>query len=121
MMVVGIAQLIQGRVSTDTVGGPIMIFDIASKAGKAGWEPFLRMMAIISINLGLVNLLPIPLLDGGHLMLFGIEAIKRKELNARTRQIAYYIGLGMIVLLMLLAFKNDIERYWQNFAEWFNA
>lgn len=121
MMFNGIVHLIQGKVSTDTVGGPIMIFDIASKAGNAGWEAFLRTMAIISINLGLVNLLPIPLLDGGHLMLFSIEAIKRKELNARTRQVAYYVGLGMIVFLMLLAFKNDIERYWERFADWFNA
>ena len=121
MMVLGIAYLIQGRVSTDTVGGPIMIFDIAQRAGKAGIEPFLRMMALISINLGLVNLLPIPLLDGGHLMLFTIEAIKRRELSARTRQITSYIGLGLIVMLMLLAFKNDIERYWQTFADWFNG
>lgn len=121
MMVTGIVRLLEGRVSSDTVGGPIMIFDIAARAGKAGWEPFLRMMAIISINLGLVNLLPIPVLDGGYLMLLSIEAVKRKELNARTRQIAYYIGLGMIVMLMLLAFKNDIERYWEDFAQWFNA
>ncbi|MEO1267438.1 MAG: site-2 protease family protein, partial [Myxococcota bacterium] len=121
MMVLGIAYLFQGRVSTDTVGGPIMIFDIAQKAGKAGIEPFLRMMALISINLGLVNLLPIPLLDGGHLMLFTIEAVQRRELSARTRQITSYIGLGLIVMLMLLAFKNDIERYWQTFADWFNG
>ncbi len=121
MLFNGILHLIQGRVSTDTVGGPIMIFDIAGRAGRAGIEPFLRMMAIISINLGLVNLLPIPVLDGGHLMLFAIEAIKRKELTQRTRQIAYYVGFSMIVFLMLLAFKNDIERYWQDFAEWFNV
>jgi len=121
LMVTGIVRLIQGKVSTDTIGGPIMIFDLANRAGRAGWEPFVDMMALISINLGLVNLLPIPVLDGGHLMLFTIEAIKRKELNQRTRQIAYYIGLGLIVLLMLLAFKNDITRYWQDFADWFNA
>ncbi len=121
MMVLGIVSLFQGKVSTDTIGGPIMIFDLANRAGKAGWEPFIDMMALISINLGLVNLLPIPVLDGGHLMLFTLEAIKRRELNQRTRQIAYYVGLGLIVLLMLLAFKNDITRYWQDFADWFNA
>ena len=98
-----------------------MIFDIAAKAGRQGLDEFLWMMALISINLGLINLLPIPVLDGGHLMLFAIEAIKRKELSQRTRQIAYYIGFSIIVLLMLLAFKNDIERYWQDFASWLNV
>ncbi len=121
MMVNGIVQLIKGRVSTDTIGGPIMIFDIAAKAGEKGIEEFLWMMALISINLGLINLLPIPVLDGGHLMLLAIEAIKRKELSQRTRQIAYYIGFSLIALLMLLAFKNDIERYWQDFASWLNV
>lgn len=121
MMVTGIVQLVRGRVSTDTIGGPIMIFDIAAKAGREGLQEFLWMMALISINLGLINLLPIPVLDGGHLMLFAIEAIKRKELTQRTRQVAYYIGFSLIVLLMLLAMKNDIERYWQDFAEWLNV
>jgi regulator of sigma E protease len=54
-------------------------------------------------------------------MLFALEAVKRRELTPRTRQIAYYVGFSMIVLLMLLALKNDIERYWQDFAEWFNT
>ncbi len=121
MMVQGIVQLVRGRVSTDTIGGPIMIFDIAAKAGRQGLQQFLWMMALISINLGLINLLPIPVLDGGHLMLFAIEAVKRKELTQRTRQIAYYIGFSLIVLLMLLAMKNDIERYWQDFAAWLNV
>jgi regulator of sigma E protease len=98
-----------------------MIGDIASKAGHAGFRPFLNMMALISLNLGIINLLPIPVLDGGHLMLFALEAVKRRELTPRTRQIAYYVGFSMIVLLMLLALKNDIERYWQDFAEWFNT
>lgn len=121
MMVQGIVQLVRGRVSTDTIGGPIMIFDIAAKAGRQGLQQFLWMMALISINLGLINLLPIPVLDGGHLMLLTIEAVKRKELTQRTRQIAYYIGFSLIVMLMLLAMKNDIERYWQDFAAWLNV
>jgi regulator of sigma E protease len=120
MLFNGLAYMIRNG-ATDALGGPLMIGDIASKAGHAGFRPFLNMMALISLNLGIINLLPIPVLDGGHLMLFALEAVKRRELTPRTRQIAYYVGFSMIVLLMLLALKNDIERYWQDFAEWFNT
>lgn len=108
----GIYLMATGEVSTKSIGGPIMIGAMASKAGKAGIEFFLQMMAFISINLGIINLLPIPMLDGGHLMIFGVEAIKRGPLSMRTRQIISFVGLAIIVFLMLLAFKNDIERYW---------
>ena len=120
MMLKGFLFLVQGKLSLKTVGGPIMIFDIAGRAGDEGISTFLGMMAIISINLGLVNLLPIPILDGGHLMLFTIEAIKRKPLSLRTRQIAAYIGLSLLFFLMVLAFKNDIERYWGDIVGWFS-
>jgi regulator of sigma E protease len=118
-IVVGVWQLIVGEVGLSNLGGPIMIFDIAGRAGSAGAEPFLRIMALISINLGILNLLPIPVLDGGNLMLFTIEAVKRGPITQRTRQIATYVGLAMIMMLFLLVFKNDIERYWENFAEFF--
>lgn len=118
--VMSIGLLVTGGLSTDSLGGPIMIGHLAVKAGEAGWDRFVKMMAMISINLGLLNLLPIPVLDGGYLMLFGIEAVRRKELTQRTRQIAFYIGFTMIVMLMLLAFKNDIERYWDTIAGWFS-
>ncbi|MFP4600637.1 MAG: site-2 protease family protein, partial [Persicimonas sp.] len=93
---------------------------LAAEAGKAGWQPFLQMMALISINLAVINLLPIPVLDGGHLLLYALEAIKRGPLSYRTRQIAAYIGIAMIIFLMVLAFKNDIERNWDKIAEWLN-
>ena len=118
--VMSIGLLFTGGLSTDSLGGPIMIGHLAVKAGEAGWDRFVKMMAMISINLGLLNLLPIPVLDGGYLMLFGIEAVRRKELTQRTRQVAFYIGFTMIVMLMLLAFKNDIERYWDSIAGWFS-
>lgn len=121
MMVMGLVRMMQGRVSLDTVGGPIMIGELAAQAGRAGPEYFLQMMALISINLGIINLLPIPVLDGGHLMFYAIEAVRRRPLSFRTRQIATYIGFAIIVLLMLLAFKNDIERNWQDFVEWLNS
>jgi regulator of sigma E protease len=118
--VMSIWLLISGDLPTDSLGGPIMIGHLAVKAGEAGWDRFVKMMAMISINLGLLNLLPIPVLDGGYLMLFAIEAVRRKELTQRTRQVAFYVGFTMIIMLMLLAFKNDVERYWDSFAAWFN-
>ncbi len=118
MMVRGLARMAQGKVGCDSVGGPILIGELAAKAGEAGAEPFLRMMALISINLAIFNLLPIPVLDGGQLSLFAIEAIKRGPLSFRVRQIAAYIGFALIVMLMILAFKNDIERNWDRIVDW---
>ena len=119
-IVIGVWQLITGQVGLSNLGGPIMIFDLAGRAGEAGPQAFLQMMALISINLGILNLLPIPVLDGGSLVLFGIEAVKRGPISVRTRQIANYAGLVFIMMLFVLVFKNDIERYWSNFAEFFN-
>lgn len=121
MMGVGLVRLAQGRVSRESIGGPIMIGELAAQAGRAGWEPFLQMMALISINLAILNLLPIPVLDGGHLLLFALEAIKRGPLSYRTRQIAAYIGFVFIIFLMIFAFKNDIERNWHRVVEYFES
>jgi regulator of sigma E protease len=120
MTFMGIVRMAQGRLSLSNVGGPIMIGELAAQAGRAGWDKFLEMMALISINLGLINLLPIPILDGGNLMLYALEAIKRGPLSFRTRQIAAYIGFSMIIMLIVLAFKNDIERQWDNISEYVN-
>lgn len=119
MMVVGIWRLAQGRISLKSVGGPIMIGELAAEAGRAGIKPFLQIMALISINLAIVNLLPIPVLDGGRLLFYFLEALKRGPLSLRTRQIAAYVGLVCIILLMILAFKNDIERNWYRVVEYF--
>ena len=88
---------------------------MASKAGQDGLDAFLRMMAGISINLGILNLLPIPLFDGGKLVILLVEAIKRGPLSMRTRQIIAYVGLALVALLIMLAFKNDLERMWNLF------
>jgi regulator of sigma E protease len=121
LLVVALYRMAEGEMSRKSLGGPIMIGQMASKAGDAGFEYFLQMMAYISINLGIINLLPIPVLDGGHLMLFGIEAIKRGPLSLRTRQIASFAGMSIVVFLMLYAFKNDLERYWSDIAAWFGG
>lgn len=110
-MVVGIAQIIRGHIPSDTIGGPIMLAYVARTAAKRGWETFLFILAFISINLALINLLPIPILDGGHILVFTIEAIRRKPISIGTRSAMNLVGLVLIVLLMGLAFTNDCNRY----------
>jgi regulator of sigma E protease len=75
-------------------------------------------MAVISINLGLLNLLPIPILDGGKLVLISVEAIQRRPLSLRVQQISSMVGFSLVIGLMVLAFKNDIERYWDRLSGW---
>ncbi|NUN14400.1 MAG: site-2 protease family protein [Myxococcales bacterium] len=110
--VLAVAGLFSGHVPLKDLGGPILIGQIAAKTEDYGWTYFFKVMVMLSINLGLLNLLPVPMLDGGHLMFFAIEAIRREPVSIRIRQIAAYIGLSMILLLMVLVFKNDIERSW---------
>ncbi|MFT7622414.1 MAG: regulator of sigma E protease [Myxococcota bacterium] len=114
-----LAGLFTGDVGFKQMGGPIFIYEVASKTEEAGWVYFFNLMAWLSISLGLINLVPIPLLDGGHLMFFAIEAIKRRPASLRTRQIASYIGFSMIIVLMLLVFKNDIGRNWDRLVSIF--
>ncbi len=115
----GFLMMVRGDISTKSLGGPIMIYNIAGKAAEKGWDEYLWVMALISINLGLINLLPIPMLDGGHLLFVLIEAVKRGPISLRTRAIATYVGLSFLIFLMLFAFKNDIERYWEDITSLF--
>ncbi len=108
--VVGFLRLFQNRVSTKSIGGPIMIGQIASESFKVGLVPFLKIMAIISINLFIINLLPIPVLDGGHLVLFTIEAIKGAPVSLHKVAIAQQIGFFLLLFLMIFAMFNDISR-----------
>jgi regulator of sigma E protease len=109
---VGLVRLAQGRVSLSTVSGPITLYDVAGQAGAKGTQYFVWAMAVISVNLGLINLLPIPVLDGGQLFFFLVEGIRRRPLSLRVREVASIVGMSMLVLLMLVAFKNDVERRW---------
>jgi len=106
----GIARIVQGEISFKTVGGPIMLFQIAAQAAQEGWSSFLFKMALISVNLGLMNLLPIPVLDGGHIVATAVEAATRKPLSLRTREVANLVGILLLVFLMIFVFKNDIVR-----------
>ena len=105
-------RLLEGRLSLSSVSGPITMYDIAGRAGAKGTLSFVWTMAFISINIGLVNLFPIPVLDGGHLFFMTIEALQRRPLSLRVREIASLVGMSMLFVLMLLAFKNDVERRW---------
>jgi regulator of sigma E protease len=110
LMVVIIAKLIQGDISTDTLGGPIMIAQMAGDSAKAGVGSLIFFIALISINLAVINLLPIPVLDGGHLLFFLIEAIKGSPVSIKVREVAQQVGLFILILLMILVFYNDIHR-----------
>jgi regulator of sigma E protease len=103
-------RVAQGRVPASSVGGPIAIYDASASTAGEGTAGFLRLMALISINLGLLNLLPVPTLDGGHLLFYAIEAGRRKPLTLRTRRLASLAGLVALLLLMALAVKNDVTR-----------
>ena len=110
LTVLGIAKIVKGDISFKTVGGPIMLFSIAAQAAEEGLESFLFKMALISVNLGLMNLLPIPVLDGGHLATCLVETVTRRPLSIRAREIANLVGIILLVTLMLVVFKNDIVR-----------
>lgn len=106
----GFVRLIQNKVSAKSIGGPIMIGQLASRTFEIGLSPFLKIMAIISINLFVLNLLPIPVLDGGHLVFFSIEAIRGAPLSMRKIEIAQQVGLVLLMGLMLFALFNDVNR-----------
>lgn len=109
-MVVSIGLLVMGKISVKNLGGPVLIASVAGKSLDAGIIPFLQMMALISINLFLLNLFPIPILDGGHLLFFTIEAIQRRPVSVRTMEIANQMGMVFILVLVGLTLFNDITR-----------
>jgi regulator of sigma E protease len=110
LTVVGIYKMIAGEISSKNIGGPLTIANISGEAGAQGVGSVVFLIAILSINLGVLNLLPIPILDGGHLLFFAIEAVIRKPLGDRQREIAQQVGLLLLVCIMVFAFWNDIER-----------
>jgi regulator of sigma E protease len=110
-MAYGFGQIVRGHVPLTTLGGPIMIGYAAGVAAEQGFDQYLWLMALISINLGLLNFLPVPILDGGLLVFFTLELFKRRPPSRRAREIATYVGLVVVVTLMLFALRNDVVRY----------
>jgi len=110
LMVVIVAKLFTGDIAFDTVGGPIMIAQMAGDQAKAGASSLFQFIAVISVNLAVINLLPIPVLDGGHLLFFLIEAIKGRPVSVKVREIAQQVGMVLLIMLMIFVFYNDITR-----------
>ena len=110
LTILSMVKLIQRVIPSNTIGGPIMIFQMAGEQASQGALNFFTFMAVISINLGVLNLLPIPILDGGHILFLGIEAAIRRPLNENAVMIAQRVGLILLLSLMAFAFYNDIVR-----------
>ena len=106
-----IGKMLTGNMGTDNLSGPIGIAQMAGNTAQAGFIPFMYLMALLSISLGVLNLLPIPVLDGGQLTLLGIEAIRGKPLAEKTENLVYTGGALMVGALMIFAIFNDISRF----------
>ena len=110
LIAVSIKKMIWGSIPADSIGGPILIFQIYGEQAEQGFNELIRLTALLSINLGLLNLLPIPVLDGGHIFFFLIEILKGKPVSERNRERAQQVGIFMLISLMVFAFYNDIMR-----------
>jgi regulator of sigma E protease len=107
---ISIGKMFSGQVSVKSLGGPILIGKLAGDSITRGLIDFLKMMGILSIGLGVLNILPIPVLDGGHIVMLGIEAIRGKALSLKQMEIAQQVGLFFILGIMVIVMKNDISR-----------
>ena len=107
----GMGQIITGRRPVTEMGGPLKIADISGQAAMMGVPSFLFFMALISINLGFINLLPIPMLDGGHLFFYAIEAAQRRPVSPQVMEWAYRSGMALLLSLMLLVTINDLGSF----------
>jgi regulator of sigma E protease len=106
----GLSQIIRGRVSPKQLGGPITIARVAASGAEMGVLPFIGLLAFLSINLGFINLLPVPMLDGGHLFFYVIEAVRRRPLSAEALEFAFRGGLALVFALMVFLTVNDLGR-----------
>jgi regulator of sigma E protease len=113
LTLVALYKMISGEVSPRNLGGPILIAQMAGQQAQEGLGSFLGFLAILSINLGVLNLLPIPVLDGGHLLFFIVESIIGKPVAVRHREVAQQVGIFLLMLLMIYAFYNDIARFFE--------
>ena len=103
-----LGKIIVGRESADQLGGPIRIAQISSQAASVGILPLVNLIAVLSVSIGLINLFPVPMLDGGHLLFYMFEAVKGKPLSEKTREYGFRIGLVLVLMLMIFATLNDL-------------
>lgn len=108
--VILMGRLVSGQLSLNNISGPVGIAQGAGNSGRGGFVYYLSFLALVSISLGVLNLLPIPMLDGGHLLFYLIEAIRRKPLTDEFKSAGMYLGLALMVVLMVLSLFNDISR-----------
>jgi regulator of sigma E protease len=114
LTLVALYKMIRGEVSPRNLGGPILIAQMAGQQAQEGLGSFLGFIAVLSINLGVLNLLPIPVLDGGHLLFFLVEAVIGKPVALKHREVAQQVGIFLLMLLMIYAFYNDIARFFED-------
>jgi regulator of sigma E protease len=107
-----IGGVIVGREAADQLGGPIRIAQVSGQVAIAGLVPLIHLAAVLSVSIGLLNLFPIPLLDGGHLLYYAVEAVRRRPLSERAQEFGFRIGLAIVLMLMLYATFNDIKHLW---------
>jgi regulator of sigma E protease len=110
-MVTALSQVITGRRSVSELGGPLKIATVSGQQASLGWLPFVWLMVMVSINLGFINLLPIPLLDGGHLLFYAVEGVRRKPLRPEVQEWAFRTGLAMLLALMVFVTFNDLASF----------
>ena len=117
-MVVTLGQVVTGRRSVKELGGPLSIAKASGEQLTLGWAPFVFLIALVSINLGFINLLPVPMLDGGHLFFYAIEAVRRKPVGPEAQEWAFRGGLAALLALMLLVTFNDLGNFglWRGLA-----
>ena len=108
--IVGVSQMITGKASTDQLRGPVGIANMTRQVADFGFLPLLNLVAILSVSIGLINLFPIPLLDGGHLLYYAVEAVLGRPLGERAQDVGFRLGLVFVLGLMLLTTWNDLVR-----------
>lgn len=114
LTVLSLVKMVQGKISPRHLAGPVGIFQMAGQQARVGLLPLLSLVALLSISLGILNLFPIPILDGGHLLFFAVEGLWGRPISPRKQEIATQVGLFLLVALMLTAFYNDLLRLFAN-------
>jgi regulator of sigma E protease len=110
-MITALGQVVSGRRSLKELGGPLKIAQVSGQQASLGWLPFFWLMVMVSINLGFINLLPIPLLDGGHLLFYVVEGVRRKPLRPEAQEWAFRTGLAVLLALMVFVTFNDLASF----------
>ena len=103
-----IGGIFTGRENADQVGGPIRIAQISGQVATIGLAALIHLAAVLSVSIGLLNLFPVPLLDGGHLLFYAVEAVRGKPLSERSQELGFRVGLALVLMLMIFATYNDI-------------